>query len=252
MSTDKKCTRHPLDFPSSKKKFLEFSYTALRDKFPSMVEFISFFDSIEGEEQKNLFLNTATFYLFLVKQGDWIVDIAGSDPIVDYLTDTYKYIGIFSLIESLQQNNFIDFYTYLLKRKSNVEFPIKDEKALKSWYRKYKKEFGSTQKAIGFFNSLDKESQEALIQKLEIVKIKPTQEALIQKLEIKKTKPTIENLSKYLYELRSKFVHEAKLILNMSAGTAIGKTGKKFVVCKLSIKDLKNFFEEGLVKHFKV
>jgi len=236
MNTDKKCTRHPLDFPFSKKKFLEFSYTAVRDQFPSMSEFISFFDSIEGEEQKNLFLNTATFYLFLVKQGDWIVDIAGSDPIVDYLTDTYKYIGIFSLIESLQQNNFIDFYTYLLRRKSNVEFPIKDEKALKCWYRKYKKEFGSTQKATGFFNSLDKESQEALI----------------QKLEIKKTKPTIENLSKYLYELRSKFVHEAKLILNMSAGTAIGKTGKKFVVCKLSIKDLKNFFEEGLVKHFKV
>jgi hypothetical protein len=236
MNTDKKCTRHPLDFPVSKKKFLEFSYTALRDKFPSRVEFDSFFDSIEGEEQKNLFLNTATFYLFLVKQGDWIVDIAGSDPIVDYLTETYKYIGIFSLIESQQQNNFIDFYTYLSRDKSKVEFPIEDKEALESWYHKYKKEFGSTQQAIGFFNSLNKESQEALI----------------QKLEIENTKPTIENLSKYLYELRSKFVHEAKLVLNMSAGTAIGKTGKKVVVCKLSIEDLMNFFEEGLIRHFKV
>jgi len=246
MSTDKKCTRHPLDFPSSKKKFLEFSYTALRDKFPSMVEFISFFDSIEGEEQKNLFLNTATFYLFLVKQGDWIVDIAGSDPIVDYLTETYKYIGIFSLIESLQQqNNFIDFYDYLLRRKTNVKFPIKDTKVLGDWYCKYKKEFGSTQQATGFFNSLSKESQEALIQKLEFVKIKPTQEGPI---EVEKTKPTIEKLSKYLYELRSKFVHEAKLILFMYPGTVVGKD----VVCNLSIEDLINFFEEGLIRHFKV
>ncbi len=236
MNTDKKCTRPPLIFLNSKKKSLEFSYTALRDQFPSMDEFISFFNSIEGDEQKNLFLKTASFYLFLVKQGDWIVDIAGSDPIVDYLTETHKYIGIFSLIESLQQNNFIDFYTYLLRRSSNVEFPIKDKKALESWHRKYKKEFGSTQQAIGFFNSLNKGSQEALI----------------QKLEIKNTKPTIENLSKYLYELRSKFVHEGKLILNMSAGTAIGKTGKKVVVCKLSIEDLMNFFEEGLIRHFKV
>lgn len=181
-------------------------------------------------------MKTASFYLFLVKQGDWIVDIAGSDPIVNYLTETYKYIGIFSLIESLQQNNFIEFYTYLLRRRSNVEFPIKDKKALESWYRKYKKEFGSTQKAIGFFNSLNKESQKALI----------------QKLEINNTKPTIEDLSKYLYELRSKFVHEVKLILNMSAGTAIGKTGKKVVVSKLSIEDLMTFFEEGLIRHFKV
>ncbi len=226
----------PLIFLNSKKKFLEFSYTALRDQFSSMDEFISFFNSIEGDEQKDFFLKTASFYLFLVKQGDWIVDIAGSDPIVDYLTGTYKYIAIFSLIESLQQNNFIDFYTYLLRRRSNVEFPIKDKKALGSWHRKYKKEFGSTQQTIGFFNLLNKESREALI----------------QKLEIKNTKQTIENLSKYLYELRSKFVHEVKLILNMSTGTAIGKTGKKVVVCKLSIEDLMNFFEEGLIRHFKV
>ena len=229
-------TPTPLIFLNSETKFLEFSYTALRDKFSSRDEFISFFNSIEGKEQKYLFLQTASFYLLIVKQGDWIVDIAGSDPIVDYLTETYKYIGIFSLIESLQQNNFIDFYAYLSRRKTNVEFPIKDKKALESWYRKYKKEFGSIQQAIGFFNSLSKESQEALI----------------QKLEIKNTKPTIENLSKYLYELRSKFVHEAKLILTMSAGTAIGKTGEKVVVCKLSIEDLMNFFEEGLIRHFKV
>lgn len=236
MNTDKKCTRQPLIFLASKKKFLEFSYTAMRGQFPSMEEFVSFFNSIEGDGEKNFFLKTASFYLFLVKQGDWIVDIVGSDPKVAYLTETYKYIGIFSLIESLQQNNFIDFYTYLSRRRSNVKFPIKDKEALDNWYREYKKEFGSIQIATDFFNSLSEESQETLI----------------QKLEIKNTEPTIRNLSQYLYRCRSEFVHEAKLILNMSSGTAIGTTGQKVVVCKLSVEDLMNFFEEGLIKHFTI
>ena len=88
----------------AKDKFLEYSYLALQNCFANKDEFISFFETIENDEQKNLFLKTASFYLFLVKKGDWFVDIPNSDKRVDYLTDTYKYIAIFSLIESLQEN----------------------------------------------------------------------------------------------------------------------------------------------------
>jgi len=114
----------------AKEKFLDFSYLALQDQFSSRGEFISFFETLKNDDQRNLFLKTASFYLFLVKKGDWLVDIPGSNEKVDYLTDTYKYIAIFSLIESLQGNEFIDFYSFLVRRKSNVTFPIKDKKEL--------------------------------------------------------------------------------------------------------------------------
>ena len=155
----------------AKDKFFEYYFQALKNHFSNKEDFTSFFKAIENDDQKNLFLKTASFYLFLVKKGDWFVDIDGSDKRVDYLTDTYKYIAIFSLIESLQEREFMDFYSFLVRRKNNV-------------------------------------------------------------------KPTIENLSKYLYNLRSKFLHEAELIVNISGRKTISRYGKEVVICKLSIKNL--------------
>lgn len=218
----------------AKDKFLQYSFQALQNHFSTKDEFISFFETIENDDQKNLFLKTASFYLFLVKNGDWLVDISGSDKRVDYLTDTYKYIAIFSLIESLQEKEFIDFYSFLVRRKTSVEFPIKNKKELDKWYRKYKQEYGSIHKSIQFFESLS-------VQK---------KADLIKNLEVKNAEPTIENLSKYLYNLRSKFVHEAELVVNMSGRTTVSMYGKKFVICKLSLKKLMGFFEEGLITYF--
>ncbi|MBU2495488.1 MAG: hypothetical protein KJ935_03175 [Candidatus Omnitrophica bacterium] len=224
-----------LRYLESEKEFLEFSYLALKGQFRSKKEFVSFFTSIKGTEQKNLFLKTASFYLFLVKQGDWFVDIPNSNRKIDYLTDTYKYIAISSLIESLRNQKYRDFYSFLISRKSNIKFPIKNRNELECWYRKYKEEFGSIQQFIGFFKFLSSSAQKTLI----------------QRLEIEHTDPTIENLSRYLYELRSMFIHKAELILNMSGITTISGKRNKIVICKLSITDLMNFFEEGLVAYFK-
>jgi len=215
-------------------KFLEYSLQALQDQFSTRDELVSFFENIENDDQKNLFLKTASFYLFLVKNGDWLVDISGSDKRVDYLTDTYKYIAIFSLIESLQDKEFMDFYSFLVRRKTNVEFPINDKKELGQWYRKYKQEFGSIHQSVQFFKSLSAQKKADLI----------------KNLEVKNAKPTIENLSKYLYNLRSKFVHEAELVVNISGRTTISRYGKKFVICKLSLRNLMKYFEEGLIIYF--
>ena len=218
----------------TKDKFMEYSFQALQDQFSTKDELITFFETIENDDQKNLFLKTASFYLFLVKNGDWLVDIPGSDERVDYLTDTYKYIAIFSLIESLQEKKFMDFYSFLVRRKTNVEFPINDKKELDQWYRKYKQEFGSIRRSVQFFKSLTAQNKADLI----------------KNLEVKNAKPTIENLSKYLYHIRSKFVHEAELIVNMSGRTTLSRYGKKIVICKLSIRKLMKFFEEGLITYF--
>lgn len=219
---------------SAKDKFLEYSFLSLQNQFGTKDEFLSFFEEIENDEQKNLFLKTASFYLFLVKKGEWFVDIPGSNKRVDYLSDTYRYIAIFSLIESLQEKEFMDFYSFFVRRKTNVKFPINDKKELDHWYRQYKREFGSIYQSVQFFSALSTQRKADLI----------------KNLEVKNAKPTIENLSKYLYNLRSKFVHEAELVVNMSGRTTISRFGKKFVICKLSIRKLMEFFEEGLILHF--
>jgi len=68
-----------------KDKFLEYSFQAVKDQFKTKADFVAFYDNIKDDDLKNLFLKTASYYLFLVKNGDWHVDIKGSDKKVDYL-----------------------------------------------------------------------------------------------------------------------------------------------------------------------
>lgn len=125
-----------MTYLANKDAFMEYSYLALQNLFASRNEFNSFFDAIKSDKQKNLFLKTASFYLFLVKHGDWIYDIQGViDKRTDYLTDTYKYIAIFSLIESLNSKRFIDFYDYLIRSESDIKFPIENKAELDRHYQ---------------------------------------------------------------------------------------------------------------------
>jgi len=224
-----------LRFLDAKDMFLERAYLALKNQFPSRGAFDAYFNAIKNDEQKNLFLKTASFYLFLVKCGDWVVNAPNSDKVIDYFTNTYKYVAIFSLIESLSEEQFIDFYQFLTRLKSRVEFPIVDRATLDQHYEKYKQEFGSIRRCISFFKALSPERQREVL----------------SRFEVKGSEPTIENLAKYLYEMRSKFVHEARLVLHMADGLSIGMQGGKIIICSLSIKDAMQFFEEGLIEHFR-
>ncbi len=216
-------------------KFLEYAYLALNNHFSSREEFEEYFESIKGDDRKNLFLRTASFYLFMVKGGDWLVDVPDSNNSIDYLTNTFKYIAIFSLIESLSEEKFVDFYQFIVSKKHGIQFPIIDKIKLDEVYRKYKENFGSIKRCISFFKALPLDRQRDLV----------------SRLEIRGTEASIENLAKYLYELRSKFVHEAELVLHMSYGTTVSRKKKKLVVCRLSIKDTMLFFEEGLIEQFR-
>ena len=215
--------------------FLEYAYLAVGEQFSSRDNFDSYFDAIKTDEMKNLFLRTASFYLFLVKRGNWVVDVCGSNNVIDYLTNSYKFVTIFSLIESLKsEEKFIDFYSFLVRKKSGIQFPI-DKKKFGEHYSRYKDEFGSIRKCTSFFRTLPSEKQNELI----------------SMLKVKGTDSTIENLARSLYEMRSKFVHEGKLVLHMSEETSIGHQGNKLIVCNLSVNDVMRFFEEGLLAHFK-
>lgn len=231
-----KSTTKDLRYLDAKDRFLEHAFLALRDHFDSSDAFLRYFEAIEGDFQKSLFLRTASFYLFMVKGGDWVVHVPGSDAKVEYLTNTYKYIAIFSLIESLLTEDHMDFYQYLLrKRAEKVVFPLEDREALDILYQSYKSEFGAVNYCVSFFRCLSAERQQDLI----------------AKLEVRGTEASLENLAKFMYKLRSMFVHEGELIHHMSDGTSISFEGQKVIVCKLSINDAQMFFEEGLLAHFE-
>lgn len=228
-------TTKDLRYLHDRDKFLEYAYLALRDHFNSREEFEEYFESIESDEKKSLFLRTASFYLFMVKSGDWVVDVAGSNPIIDYFTNTFKYVAIFSLIESLSEEKFIDFYQFITTKKFGIQLPISDRTGLDYVYEKYKEKFGSIKRCISFFRALSPERQQMLV----------------SLLKVNGSHPSIENLAQYLYDLRSRFVHEAELVHPISQGTMVSRKGEKLIVCTLSIKDAMLFFEEGLIEQFR-
>ena len=167
--------------------------------------------------------------------GDWVVDLPDCDKIVDYLTNSYKYLAIFSLIESLSEESYIDFYHFLNRKKSDIEFPIKDKQTLGEYFKSYTLQYGSIRRCVSFSKSLSKK----------------TQNDLLSRFTIEGSEPTIENLAKYLYTMRSTFVHEGNLVLQMGETVSIGMIGNKAVVCSLSIIDAMRFFEEGLLTYFR-
>ncbi len=220
-----------LRYLKNEEKFLSYSYQSLREHFTSYDKFMHFYRSIDNDEEKNLFLKVSSFYLFTVKNGDWYTkSIQGTNEVIEYITNTYKYISIFSLIESLSKENFIDFFQFMKMKKSKISFPIKDKDSLDEIYKQYKKEYGSIQQCVSFFNKLPLDQQNLMV----------------SRIQIKNGEPTIEGLAKHLYMLRSKYVHEAKFNLQVSRGTVINNE----VICKLSIDDTMNFFEKGLIQYF--
>jgi hypothetical protein len=220
--------------PGNRDIFIEYAFLALGSHFNSRNDLLGFFNKIKTNERKALFLRTAMFYLFLVKKGDWTVEVPNSNKIIDYLTNTYKYVGIFSLIESLSEDRHIDFYRFIVSRKSKVKFPV-DRAMLDKSYENYNNEFGSIKRCISFFKALGVNRQKDLV----------------SRLTVSGSEASIENLSKYLYKIRSKFVHEAELVHDMSDGTSFSFSEGHSVLCSLSITDAMLFFEEGLIEYFK-
>jgi hypothetical protein len=216
----------------SKEKFLEFAFTAIGSNFPSRAEFDSFFEEIGSDEQKSLFLRTASFYLFLVKCGSWKSEVPGYNEEIEYFTVTLKYISIFSLIESLLNEQHADFFQYLQRRKNRHFFPIESVADLENHFGQYNSEFGSVQNCSRFFKGLSAVRQSDLV----------------SKLRTHGTEPTIEELAKYLYRLRSEFVHSAELVHALSAGSHFDPSSG--TVCMLNIEHAMEFFEEGLVSFF--
>ena len=196
---------------------------------------IYFTRQLERTSGKNEFLRIAGTYLFLVKKGDWHISVPKFNAVIDYFTNSYKLVALFSLIESLTDLPFKDFHEWLSEHPDLAIFPICDKAHLKSLHDDYKKDFGSIRRCVSFFENLPPYQKAKLCNAIR-PNGKPT--------------PTIKRLAQTLYNLRSKFVHQAELVLQISNIPILSMENNRVVHNDLPIEILLEAFEQGLLAYF--
>ena len=230
--------RPELRYLNNAEPYLEHVLAVWEKYFTSGDAFRAFFDSISSDEDRNLFLRVGSFYRYLVVEGRFLFKSEEWNRGMSYIDDTYKYIAIFSLIEALDSpGKYIDFYQWLQMKKkgTTLNFGEAPMKVLSRSYQEYKDGHGSRQAAVRFFSRLDQGDQ-LLIQ---------------DKLEIHDQKSSIKQLAQLLYDIRSQFVHQARLIISFSGTLTVGTVNKKIVINQLSMQDLQALFEHGFLKRFE-
>lgn len=216
--------------------YLDDTFKSLEERFKDYEEFIYYYNSLESDFIKNEFLRVGSSYLFFVKNGNWHVDVPRSDEIISYFNNSYKLIGIIGLVESLSEEKYRDFYTWLIMKKNKIDFPIESKNILEEHYKKYKKEYGAIKKCIGFFENLTEPS------KNEIFKLIQIGDEQIDNMKI---------FVEMLYKVRSEFAHESSMSLEIGDWFHIGKhKGKTVLWRKFKIEYLQKIFEEGVIQHF--
>jgi hypothetical protein len=166
---------------------------------------------------------------------------------LSFVDQTYKFIAIVALIESIfDKNDYIDFYQWIMRNRKNNLFPISDERALSGLYAVYKEEYGNTLNIVRFFQSLD-DSIKLFIQHSLIVLDDSGKTG-----ELEEKEESIEALSKLLYQIRSDFIHKADLILEFDPAMVLSLRNKKPISCSIEMKHLYRIFESGLLQHFGI
>lgn len=217
--------------------YKDLAYEALNGQFVDRSEFDAFYHQLQSDHRKDDFLRVASFYLFLVKRGDWHVRVEGVDEVVDYLTNSFKLVALFSLIESLTDLKHQDFFEWLSSQDPSNVFPIKDSETLRKLHEKYKASYGAIRRCVAFFERLPQERKKYLGNAV-YVGGSPLE--------------SIQKLAQHLYTLRSKFVHEAVLVLTLSDRPVLSLEKKgKLVQTNLPLPALMETFEEGVLAYFK-
>jgi hypothetical protein len=201
--------------------------------FDSNASFETFYNALTDAD-KDVFLGIASKYVFLVKCGDWHVDIPECNPVIDYFTNSFKMVSLFSLIESLSSEKHEDFYDWLRKQGGDA-FPIQDKSKLSSLYEQYKKTYGSIRRCVNFFERLSPALQLELKSGFKANGVAATE---------------IKDVAKFLYNLRSKFVHEGEFVLEIANIPVISKNKDTTTITDISIPTLLRIFEKGVLAYF--
>ena len=205
----------------------------MSSRFRYAAAFDAFYAALT-DEQKDEFLRVASSYLFLVKQGDWHVNVEDSNPVIDYFTNSFKLISLFSLIESLSSEKHQDFYEWL-GHVGDTIYPVSNKAALKQLYKKYKATFGSIRRCVAFFERLSSAQRADLCNSIQI-----------DGAPVK----SVKGVAQFLYNLRNKFVHEGEFVLDIANVPVMSQHKNANTLTALSMPRLLEAFEEGVVAYF--
>jgi hypothetical protein len=204
------------------------AFQVFQEYFSSRSAFDGFLTSIAANEEKSLFLKVASHYKFLVKDGRF--SVPGYEEAKDF-DETYRFVGLVALIECVESSaSFKDLYTWLSKLGA---FPIQDQQGLDVLYEQYKGEFGVRHKMVSFFLRLDDSSKREI-------------ESWIK---VKGQSLAIEQLARLLYDIRSKFVHEARIIVELSGVKTISARHLDRAIT-LPLEQIERMFERGVLLRF--
>lgn len=218
------------------------AFNALHAHFQSREVFEAEYERIP-DTKKIRFLRLASIYKNLVKDGNFSVPPeALPKSNFNYYDLTYKYIALISIIEAVVgKDEWLDFYQWLRHTKVTS---IKDKTELDDLHKKYKSEYGVIKNIVKFFQTLDEEEQEFL--KTKLIQHRADKGKTI------KFNSEINDLANLLYDIRSDFVHGARLIIefgDIPAITTNRKRGKSFI-SNLSLNQLMRVFERSFIRHF--
>jgi hypothetical protein len=140
-------------------------------------------------------------------------------------------MALVALIEFVESSvSFKELYAWLSKL---AAFPIQDQQALDALYEQYKGEFGVMHKMFSFFLRLDD----------------PSKQEIESWIKVQGQPLAIDKLAKALYDIRSKFVHEARLIVDLS-GVRTFSARHKGREITITLEQLERIFERGVLLRF--
>ena len=221
-------------------KFHDHAFAALRGRFPDRAAFDAWLAAIPSDAERAIFLRVASFYRFLVLEGEYRFDVPEWNEGMDYVNHTYKAIAILALIEaSYTEDDFQDFYVWLRGQLKNAATKITAANDLDKARDDYLRLHGSTWKVVRFFGALDARDQQRLGSLLRVGSASPGEP------------PTaVDRVAKMLFAIRSKFVHEAEFILELGPVLHLSARDRKVVISAMKLDDLQDFFERGLIARF--
>ena len=222
------------------------AFDALSEHFENRISFLVQYNHISDLPSKLRFLRLTSIYRALIKKGNFIPPADALQTSLNYYDITYKFVALISIIEAtFSPDEWIDFYDWLRKSSNAEVFPIENQSALEKLYTQYNSDYGAIRSAIKFFDSLDLEEKEFLKSKLTRLRLDQN------KLKVSEVESTISELAKLLYNVRSEFMHKAKLIVEFGDIPAISanRESKPFI-SNFSLDNLKRIFELGLLRHF--
>jgi hypothetical protein len=139
------------------------------------------------------------------------------------------------LIESLSEKKHQEFYGWLSTEAPKGTFPIADKRELATLNEDYARDYGATRRCVSFFEQLPSPQKKALRHA-----IKTNGKPLA----------SIKKVAQFLYDLRSKFVHESRLVLQVNGEKVLSMKDKKVVQTNLSLEILLEAFEVGVQLYF--